>query len=1134
MKRKLFLALIAVLVICLTCGMLLVACNNKDDNGGGGGGGNNPGGGTVVPPVTAKDIITDAAEKFDAVAKDTTGDKEFNLGIELVAVNENDAVKFALVTETIGGKDYIYGSVNGGDMMAFNGFDLGGTIETVLSWFGGSIMGIELTPDGFMSGIVGLALSGLVSSYQVSENGDAYQFVINLENVLSLVVENIDIEAEIEKAGLTDIMGTVASALNSMLGLDVASPATVTGVLRALATDYKINIYFGFGEYADKASESASVKPFGDLALSDKVVAARPTADKPAKNLLNFAFDGTAELKDAEGTTTHTYKIDVDINLDIFQLIDPLLDCVTVTVDAETGSSSPSGFVVTEEKLTALMDAISKLGYISIEVNEMPLDGGADAQPVKNVLTIHSNFDEGNALVQLFSEKLSVIIVSADVALGGVYDFDALAGFIFDSLSGAITQAEGEEGGINVMGLITSLLGLSNLDINDIEGSLADINANGFSLTMSGLVDTLAANGLDLSVAADAVPGLWHNAETMTIKISTPLENIYGSAVKKNTADLAAVKYNSTASSALVSDVKTIDINSTISGMPSIGMDVTYNMTGTPIGGGDPVSFEGYIVGISGLDISTPGTKTATLYVAPTSLGESLVSLLADFVDLDMSKYPVFGIIEVPYEFEVITQDVISDAKVIGSKDTVTTEYDFSYSLQSTGSMKTPFELLRKSRRDYGGYTVGFSFKYNGQDITYYLLESQLSFSILDENGTAVSNAINADGDITVEAGNYILRVQYGSLYADIDFNVSTVSIVPVVSDQGTPVLGEQYNYGINVVETMPDGTTHNLTPSSLSYRIGSTSVNALKTTFDAVGTPDGSNMFLVTLDKLTNSFGDHYVSATVTSTNGAVRISSIRYDFGTVATPDTGLTATTKASFGFGESVDNQFTITVSGQKYTLHWTGSAWQAVYADGDNQGDVNSAINAIVELNWREKKNGDEVIFQGTPVTLSAQGYITNNPVTNGASNMQNVDWKVTVGDMSTTGNFSVSPIYSNNTEKEVGDSHSITASPYVFVDGTRRSTQIYWDNEAKKYDIRAYSYANKEYTYYYHADFDSDVVLSYTVKDASNNDVTATVFDAEGKYAAAGEYTFTYTLTFGDVTYTFTSTATITAPTAEA
>ncbi len=89
----------------------------------------------------------------------------------------------------------------------------------------------------------------------------------------------------------------------------------MTGVLRALATGYKINIYFGFGEYADKTSESASVKPFGDLALSDKVVAARLTAEKPAKNLLNFAFDGTAELKDENDQVVGRYDIDVDITI---------------------------------------------------------------------------------------------------------------------------------------------------------------------------------------------------------------------------------------------------------------------------------------------------------------------------------------------------------------------------------------------------------------------------------------------------------------------------------------------------------------------------------------------------------------------------------------------------------------------------------------------------------------------------------------------------------------------------------------------------------------------------------------------------------------------------------------------------
>ena len=155
-------------------------------------------------------------------------------------------------------------------------------------------------------------------------------------------------------------------------------------------------------------------------------------------------------------------------------------------------------------------------------------------------------------------------------------------------------------------------------------------------------------------------------------------------------------------------------------------------------------------------------------------------------------------------------------------------------------------------------------------------------------------------------------------------------------------------------------------------------------------------------------------------------------------------------------------------------------------------------------------------------------------VVSGKGNMQYIDWKVTVGDMSTTGYFSISPLYSNNAEKEVGDTHSITGSLNIYVDGTRRSAQIYWDAEAKKYDVRAYSYSGGVYTYYYHEDFDSDVVLSYTVKDANEADVTATVFDAKGKFAAAGEYSFTYTLTFGDVTYTFTSTATITAPAAEA
>lgn len=1149
MKRKLFLALIAVLVICLTCGMLLVACNNKDDNGGGGGGGNNPGGGTVVPPVTAKDIITDAAEKFDAVAKDTTGEKEFNLGIELVAVNENDAVKFALVTETIGGKDYIYGSVNGGDMMAFNGFDLGGTIETVLSWFGGSIMGIELTPDGFMNGIVGLALPGLVSSYQVSENGDAYQFVINLENVLSLVVENIDIEAEIEKAGLTDIMGTVASALNSMLGLDVASPATVTGVLRALATDYKINIYFGFGEYADKASESASVKPFGDLALSDKVVAARPTADKPAKNLLNFAFDGTAELKDAEGTVTGRYDIDVDIDLDIFPLIPALLDCVTVTVDEETGSGMPSGFVVDDTKLEGIISAVKEMGYINVTVDEVNLEDGSFK---KNILTIYSDFAEGNAIVQLNGEMIIII----PVAIGGVFDFDALAGFIADAIGGTVAQAEegteegGEETGLDIMALLGDIFGLTNFNVFaedfDFEAAAADVAANGLTLRMSGLMDVIdQITDVDADVALgmslrDLLPALWKNAETMTIKIESAG---FGNAVRVDQADLSAVKNDSTPSNGLVSEVTDIDIQKVVIGSLNMGLDYTYTLTGTDFNG-EEVEFEGYILGYANgtsLDFTQAGEQTVTLYVAAGNAGESLIGMLTGMIDL--TGYPVFGIYTIDVTFDVLSSEsVLDDTAIIGANNTADETYNFSYSALSTSSMQTPFELLRAYRSGVG-YTVGFQITYEGANYVFYMDQTAFNanYKILNDDGTDITaTAVNESGDIVLPAGNYKIQLTYNGWTAEANLAVSTIGIAAAVADQGAPVLGEQYNYGIVITETMPNGTTETLAATNLSYRIGSTTIANMHTDevdFDAVGTSDSSNKFLVTLDKLTNSFGAHYVTVAATSTLTESSVSSMRFDFGTVATPDSGLTATTKGTGAFGESLDNIFTIMVSGQKYTLHWNGTDWDAVYADGDNAGQVNDAIDVTFELNWRADEEDE---FAGGPVTLSAQGYITNNPVTNGASNMQNIDWKVTVGDMSTTGSFTISPAYVNNSEVTVGTNLSgdtgRTLNTYALADTDNNPetasvrTQVFmvWEDGAYVAKARVYNSSDKTYSFY-DVDTVSISLKVIAIDGDSENDVTASIFDANGGFNAAGTYRVEFTLTTGDADYNFTTTYTVNA-----
>ena len=1139
MKRKMFLIVISVLVLCLTCGMLFVACNDKNE------GNDNPDDDHNTNTGSAFDTFKDVVFELEDVKLDTTGAKEFNFGLDVTAADDASKSLFSLAFETLGGEEYIYGSVNGGAMTKFNGFDLGGTVETVLSWFGDSIsiMGIpvELNANGFLGGVGGELLSALIGDAKVSSDGSAYAIVLNLEGIIGIISGEdafLNLDQMIADAGLGDIFGMIIPAIGGLItpdGSDDASPATVTELVEAIADNYTLTFYFGFEDNTGKdAAAEKAAQPFGDLALSSKVMAAR---EADAQNLLNFALDGTAELKDADGTVTGRYDIDVDIDLDIFPLIPALLDCVTVDEEGVFG------FSMDEAQVDALVAAIKEMGYISIEVNEHNLNEEGTFK--KNILTIYSDFASGEAIVQLYGES----IVIYPVALGGVYEFDAVASFIMNALSAAAEQPEEpaestalELGGIDIMGLLGKVLALTNLDTSDIEGSLADISANGFTIKMSGVMDVIdTITDVDADIALgmtlrDLLPYLWKSADTMTIKIETALDSIFGAAERKPVEEVAAVKNNSTPS-ALISEVTDIGVQEVLYGSLSTGIDTMYTMKGISMLTGDEVEFKGYILGFegAGIDFSKPGKQTVTVYIAAENKGDGLIGMLKDM--LDLTGYPVFGIYSKEVTFDILTDDsTVESASLLDEDGNVVETISHAYAPEAKTGMQAPFELLDKYVSG-AGYVVRFQITYKGETFSFNMTKDEFNagLKILDENGEDITaTALDASGDIILAAGNYQIQVTYGGWTATEPFAVSTIAIKPVAADQGAPVLGSQYNYGITVVETMPDGTEKTLTPSSLSYKVGSTTVNGLTGTFDAVGTPDSDNKFLVTLDKLTNSLGEHSVTVTVTSENGAIRVSSIKYVFGKVDTPEAGLTATSRGSFGFGESLDNQFTITVSGQKYTLHWTGSAWQAVYADGDNEGKVNSEINAIVELNWREKKDGDEVIFQGGPVQLSQKGYITNNPVTNGAANMQTVDWKVTVGDMSTTGNFSISPLYSNNAEKEVGDTHSITGSIYIYVDGTRRSAQIYWNAEAKKYDVRAYSYSGGVYTYYYHADFDSDVVLSYTVKDASSNDVTATVFDAEGKFAAAGEYSFTYTLTFGDVTYTFTSTATITAPAAEA
>ena len=475
MKKKVFLAIIAVLVICLTCGMLLVACNNKDDNGGGGGKdpGKNPGGG-VVPPVTAIDIMQDIIDDFDEVAKDTDGDKEFNFGLEIL---DGEKPVFAIATETIGGNDYLYGAV-GNNMKKFNGLDLGGVVETVLSWLGTDIMGVvNLDADKFLDGMVGLILPGILGSYEVAENGEAYRMEVALSGVISLIDGSEESLVDINEL-IGDAAGTVNGIIDTVCGLlgitneeiGIASDATVTlGNFLTYISKFTVNAYFGFGANADKAQEAtnATANPFGNLAFGERVKAAR---EATAINILNFEGQVKIEtLDEANNNVKHTYLLDIGVDVNPFVLLKDKNDgCGLLSLlklEDETKDLLDKGKLVFENfEIADILEMLDGFGYIHIAMNEVTISGEGEAQtvtPVKNLFTLHYDSEEDAAIV---AAALVDAIEGKHYAIGGSYNVSALA----DIINEIIAQAKKDKNaGENAGGAAVATAEHTHVDANN-------------------------------------------------------------------------------------------------------------------------------------------------------------------------------------------------------------------------------------------------------------------------------------------------------------------------------------------------------------------------------------------------------------------------------------------------------------------------------------------------------------------------------------------------------------------------------------------------------------------------------------------------------------------------------------------
>ena len=432
MKKKIFLAVIAVLVLCLTCGMLLVACNddkpNPDDD--------TP---PVVPPedeLSAADALAQIVQNLDEVATDNTDNKEFNFGLEIVDKGNGGNVIFGLATEKYEGKDYLYGAING-PYKKFNGFDLGATVQTILGWFGEKIEipigkllgGTDQTLILDAENVINLSstLAGMVLTKNVKAQNDGYMIELDLAKVVGLVNTATSGSGGID--GLVgpyaDTISTVLNVVNSVVDLGIDADASVSEILNSIASKFQVLVYFGFDGAADADKETDTSDPFGGLMRG--VLAARETT---ATNLLNFkgqikidAVDLTEKTPAEEGkaptydeTVVNNYVLDIVVDLDPFVALG-LLDLVDSNKDLTQLEIKFKDFTVSD-----ITKMLTEFGYMHISLDKM-VDGKVD----KNLFTLHYDSAENAAVA---AAALVNKINDKDFAIGGVYNIDALGGLI--------------------------------------------------------------------------------------------------------------------------------------------------------------------------------------------------------------------------------------------------------------------------------------------------------------------------------------------------------------------------------------------------------------------------------------------------------------------------------------------------------------------------------------------------------------------------------------------------------------------------------------------------------------------------------------------------------------------------------
>lgn len=380
MKKKVFLFVILALVLCLTCGMLLVACDKGGDD--------DPGKSDVdenqstLSEVDIEEAWTDIVNGVDAANKADDGEFAFSIEISQTDLEaENYGTLFGLGYEKIGENYYFYGNAgNGGNYVKINGASIGSILDDVFAILEARVSGFSMvngypsisgvTLDPSMMKIVSLVSDMLFEKAEMSTDGayilylDLDGILTNIPSILKSVVGFIDNTIKLpDNATLSQTIEALAKleegkidgyvAQYAGLIFKDAEIATLDELLEYLAGFLEtIEIKIGF--MFDQRVADDSTNPFVDVANITNA-----DREENAINILNFnlgatvnGYDAVEEVPADEAAGTEatfnpagnktTYNVSLETNLDIFAA----LDMLTLVADAERDAKAENDGVI--------------------------------------------------------------------------------------------------------------------------------------------------------------------------------------------------------------------------------------------------------------------------------------------------------------------------------------------------------------------------------------------------------------------------------------------------------------------------------------------------------------------------------------------------------------------------------------------------------------------------------------------------------------------------------------------------------------------------------------------------------------------------------------------------------------------